>query len=67
MYEKQSLNAALAAGSSDCIRDGLLKGVPQIKDIGIVREAMKDTLATTPATFAPAIDGRWAVHKPPAH
>ena len=54
----------LAAGGSGY---DMLKGVPQIKDIGIVREAMKDLLVNAPATFAPAIDGRWAVHKPPAH
>jgi hypothetical protein len=41
--------------------------VPLIRDLGIVREAMKDFLASAPATFAPVMDGRWAVQKPPAH
>jgi 2',3'-cyclic-nucleotide 2'-phosphodiesterase (5'-nucleotidase family) len=35
----------------------MFKGLPQIKDIGIVREAMKDALATAPATFIADIDG----------
>jgi hypothetical protein len=54
----------LAAGGSGY---DMLKGAPQIKDLGIVREAMKDLLANAPATFAPVMDGRWAVHKPPGH
>jgi 2',3'-cyclic-nucleotide 2'-phosphodiesterase (5'-nucleotidase family) len=52
----------LAAGGSGY---DMFKGIPQIKDIGIVREAMKDALATAPATFAAEIDGRWASRKPP--
>jgi hypothetical protein len=51
----------LAAGGSGY---DMLKGVQQIKDIGIVRETMKDLLASSPATFNPDMDGRWAVHKP---
>jgi hypothetical protein len=54
----------LAAGGSGY---DMFKGVPQVKDIGIVREAMKDLLASAPATFAPVTDGRWAGHKPPGH
>jgi 5'-nucleotidase len=54
----------LAAGGSGY---SMFKGVPQIKDLGIVREAMKDFLAQTPATFTPVMDGRWAVQKPPVH
>lgn len=54
----------LAAGGSGY---DMLKGAPQIKDLGIVREAMKDLLANAPATFGPVMDGRWAVHKPPGH
>jgi 5'-nucleotidase len=42
----------------------MFKGIPQIKDIGIVREVMKDALATAPATFTADIDGRWASRKP---
>jgi hypothetical protein len=42
----------------------MLKDVPQIKDLGIVREVMKDFLANAPATFAPVMDGRWAAQKP---
>jgi hypothetical protein len=52
----------LAAGGSGY---EMLKGAPQIKDLGIIREAMKDLLVNAPATFAPVTDGRWAVHKPP--
>ena len=51
----------LAAGGSGY---SMLKGVPQIKDLGIIREAMKDFLAKAPATFTPVIDGRWAVRRP---
>ena len=47
----------LAAGGSGY---DMLKGAPQIKDLGIIREAMKDLLANAPATFAPVTDGRWA-------
>jgi hypothetical protein len=54
----------LAAGGSGY---SMLKGVPQIKDLGIIREAMKDLLAKAPATFTPVMDGRWAVQKPPVH
>jgi 2',3'-cyclic-nucleotide 2'-phosphodiesterase (5'-nucleotidase family) len=54
----------LAAGGSGYT---MLEGVPLIRDLGIVREAMKDFLANAPATFAPVMDGRWAVQKPPAH
>jgi 5'-nucleotidase len=54
----------LAAGGSGF---DMFKGLPQVKDIGIVREAMKDLLAGAPATFAPTTDGRWAGHKPPSH
>ena len=54
----------LAAGGSGY---DMLKGFPQLNDMGIVREAMKTLLAKTPATFAPATDGRWTVHKPPPH
>jgi 5'-nucleotidase len=54
----------LAAGGSGY---GMLNGAPQIKDLGIVRESMKDLLANAPATFAPAMDGRWKVQKPPGH
>ncbi len=52
----------LAAGGSGY---DMLKGVPQIKDLGIIREAMKDLLAKAPATFTPVTDGRWAARKPP--
>jgi hypothetical protein len=52
----------LAAGGSGY---EMLKGAPQIKDLGIIREAMKDLLVNAPATFAPVTDGCWAVHKPP--
>jgi 5'-nucleotidase len=52
----------LAAGGSGY---DMLKGAPQIKDLGLVREAMKDLLAKAPATFTPVTDGRWAV-KPPS-
>jgi len=45
----------------------MFKGVPQVKDIGIVREAMKDLLAGAPVTFAPTTDGRWVGHKPAPH
>jgi 5'-nucleotidase len=51
----------LAAGGSGY---SMLKDVPQIKDLGIVREVMKDFLANAPATFAPVMDGRWAAQKP---
>ena len=51
----------LAAGGSGY---DMLVGIPQIKDIGIVRETMKDLLAGSPATFTPDMDGRWAVHNP---
>jgi hypothetical protein len=54
----------LAAGGSGY---SVLKDVPQIKDLGIIRETMKDVLATAPATFTPVMDGRWAVRKPPGH
>jgi 2',3'-cyclic-nucleotide 2'-phosphodiesterase (5'-nucleotidase family) len=54
----------LAAGGSGY---DMLKGVPQIQDLGIIREAMKDLLAKAPATFTPVMDGRWVVQKPPAH
>jgi 2',3'-cyclic-nucleotide 2'-phosphodiesterase (5'-nucleotidase family) len=54
----------LAAGGSGY---DMFKGVPQVKDIGIVREAMKDLLAGAPATFVPTTDERWAGHKPPPH
>ncbi len=54
----------LAAGGSGY---DMFKGVPQMRDIGIVREAMKDALAAAPATFAATTDGRWTVRKPPAH
>ena len=54
----------LAAGGSGY---DMLKAAPHIKDLGVVREAMKDTLAKAPVTFSPAMDGRWAVQKPPAH
>jgi len=37
------------------------QGVPQIQDLGIIREAMKDLLARPPATFTPVMDGRWVV------
>lgn len=53
----------LASGGSGYT---MLKGVPQIRDLGIVREALKDSMATAPATFSPAMDGRWAAQKPPA-
>jgi len=53
----------IAAGGSGY---DVFKGVPQIKDIGIVRETMKDLLSSAPKTFKPEdMDGRWAVHKPP--
>ena len=53
----------LAAGGSGY---DTFKGVPQIKDIGIVRESMKDLLTNMPKTFKPDdMDGRWAGHKPP--
>jgi hypothetical protein len=44
----------------------VFRGVPQVKDIGIVREAMKDLLAKEVPlrNFKPYMDGRWAVHKP---
>lgn len=51
----------IAAGGSGY---DMFKGVPQVKDAGIVREAMKDFLAKAPATFTPDLDGRWSVHKP---
>jgi 5'-nucleotidase len=54
----------LAAGGSGY---SMLEGVPLIRDVGIVREAMKDFLSRAPATFAPVIDGRWAVRKAPGH
>ncbi len=54
----------LAAGGSGY---DMFKGVPQVKDIGIVREAMKDLLAGAPVTFAPTTDGRWVGHKPAPH
>jgi 5'-nucleotidase len=54
----------LAAGGSGY---DMFKGVPQVKDIGIVREAMKDLLASAPKTFTPDTDGRWAGHKPLPH
>lgn len=54
----------LAAGGSGY---DMLKGIPQIKDLGIVREAMKDLLASAPVTFVAATDGRWTVRKPPVH
>ena len=54
----------LAAGGSGY---DMLKGVPQLQDLGIIREAMKDLLAKAPATFTPVMDGRWVVQKPPAH
>lgn len=53
----------LAAGGSGYV---MLKGAPLIKEIGIVRETMRDSLVTSPATFSPDMDGRWAVQKPPA-
>jgi hypothetical protein len=52
----------LAAGGSGY---DMFKGVPRIKDIGIVRETMKDTLARAPATFTADMDGRWTTRKPP--
>jgi 5'-nucleotidase len=52
----------LAAGGSGY---SMLKGAPLIQDLGVIREAMKDFLAKNPATFAPIVDGRWAVQKPP--
>ena len=54
----------LAAGGSGY---SMLKDVPQIKDLGIIRETIKDLLANAPATFTPVMDGRWAVRKPPGH
>ncbi len=54
----------LAAGGSGY---SMLNGVPQIKDLGIIRETMKDLLARAPATFTPVMDGRWTVRKPPGH
>ena len=54
----------LAAGGSGY---SMPKDAPLIQDLGIIREAMKDSLAKAPATFAPAMDGRWAVQKPPGH
>jgi len=54
----------LAAGGSGY---SMLKGAPLINDLGVIREAMKDFLAKNPATFAPVVDGRWAVQKPPGH
>ncbi|HEV3312000.1 MAG TPA: 5'-nucleotidase C-terminal domain-containing protein, partial [Chloroflexota bacterium] len=45
----------------------MLEGAPLIQDLGIVREVMKDFLARTPATFTPAMDGRWLVQKSPEH
>jgi 5'-nucleotidase len=52
----------LAAGGSGY---SMLKDVPQIKDLGIIRETMKDLLAAAPATFTPVTDGRWTARKPP--
>jgi 5'-nucleotidase len=54
----------LAAGGSGY---DMLKDAPQIKDLGIIREAMKDVLAKTPGMFTPVMDGRWTAQKPPAH
>jgi 5'-nucleotidase len=54
----------LAAGGSGY---SMLKGVPQLQDLGIIREAMKDLLAKAPATFTAGMDGRWAAQKPPGH
>jgi 5'-nucleotidase len=54
----------LAAGGSGY---SMLKGAPLMRDLGIIREAMKGLLANAPATFTPAMDGRWAVQKPPGH
>lgn len=51
----------IAAGGSGY---DMFTGAPQIKDVGVVREAMNDLLAGSPVTFAPVVDGRWAVHKP---
>jgi len=53
----------LAAGGSGY---DMLKTAPQLNDLGIVREVMKDLLAKAPAIFTPAIDGRWAVKAPPS-
>jgi len=53
----------LAAGGSGY---DMLKGLPMIRDFGIIREAMKDSLATAPATFTPDMDGRWTAQRPPA-
>jgi 2',3'-cyclic-nucleotide 2'-phosphodiesterase (5'-nucleotidase family) len=52
----------LAAGGSGY---SMLQNVPPIRDLGIIREVMKDFLVRAPATFTPAIDGRWAVQRPP--
>ena len=54
----------LAAGGSGY---GMFEGVPLIRDVGLVREAMKDFLSGAPATFAPVMDGRWEVRKTPGH
>src|SRR5262249_50855397 len=54
----------LAAGGSGY---RMLKGAPQIKDLCIIPAALNDQLAKAPATFAPVIDRRWAVEKPPGH
>jgi len=52
----------LAAGGSGY---SMLTGVPQVQDLGIIRETMKDLLASAPATFSPIMDGRWVARKPP--
>jgi len=54
----------LAAGGSGYV---MLKDAPLVRDIGIVRETMKDAMASAPATFTPDMDGRWTAHKPPSH
>ena len=40
-----------------------LQDAPVIQDIGIVRQVMKDFLASNPKTFNPVMDGRWVVKK----
>ncbi|MGY4312271.1 hypothetical protein [Bradyrhizobium sp. JR3.5] len=53
----------LAAGGSGYV---MLSDAPLIRDIGIVRETMKDAMKAAPVTFAPNMDGRWAAHTPPS-
>jgi 2',3'-cyclic-nucleotide 2'-phosphodiesterase (5'-nucleotidase family) len=52
----------LAAGGSGY---SMLRSASLIQDLGIIREVIKDFLVKAPATFTPAMDGRWAVQKPP--